>query len=88
MKSNTVSGLSIASIALALAVSGTALVAPTGAVASEEANIHCVGVNTCKGNSDCKTASNECAGMNECKGHGFVAMTQTQCEKIGGTVEG
>lgn len=88
MKFNKTSGMTIASAALALAVSGTTFVAPTGAAAEEEAKIHCVGVNACKGSSDCKSATNECAGLNDCKGQGFVAMTATQCEKIGGTVEG
>lgn len=86
MKIESKSGAAIATAALAIAASGATFVAPT-AVAAEEANIHCVGVNTCKGTSDCKTAENACAGMNVCKGHGFVSMTKTQCEKIGGTVE-
>ena len=85
MKHTTKSGATLAAAALALAVSGSAFVAP--AFAGEEANIHCVGVNTCKGTSDCKTASSECAGLNSCKGQGFVALTETQCTKIGGEVE-
>lgn len=87
MKIESKSGAAIATAALAIAASSATFVAPTAAVAADEANIHCVGVNTCKGTSDCKTAENACAGMNVCKGHGFVSMTKTQCEKIGGTVE-
>ncbi|MFQ5458662.1 MAG: hypothetical protein ACE5FC_09490 [Myxococcota bacterium] len=42
--------------------------------------IHCDGVNACKGQSECKTATNDCAGQNACKGKGFVAMTQEECD--------
>lgn len=45
-----------------------------------EAKMHCMGVNSCKGQSACKTASNECKGMNSCKGHGFKEMTQQECD--------
>jgi hypothetical protein len=37
------------------------------------------GVNACKGQSACKTASNECKGQNSCKGQGFVELTQKEC---------
>lgn len=52
----------------------------TTAVAAEAA-IHCEGVNSCKGKSDCKTANNACKGMNACKGHGFLTMSQSECDK-------
>jgi uncharacterized membrane protein len=87
MKFHAKSGAAIASAALALAVSGVTMTAATTAIAGEEAKVHCVGVNTCQGTSDCATASNSCAGQNSCKGQGFVSMTKSQCEKIGGTVE-
>ncbi len=88
MKMSVKTGSTIASAALALAVSGTTFVAPAAAASDDEAKVHCVGVNACKGMSDCKTASNDCAGMNSCKGHGFVGLTASQCEKVGGKVEG
>ena len=88
MKTVTKSGASIATAAFALAISGASMMAPTTAAAGEEAKVHCVGVNTCSGTSDCATATSSCAGQNSCKGQGFVAMTASQCEKIGGTVEG
>jgi uncharacterized membrane protein len=50
-------------------------------------NVHCYGVNACKGTSDCKTAENSCKGQNACKGHGFKAMTADACAKAGGTTE-
>lgn len=48
--------------------------------------VHCYGVHSCKGQSDCGTAENECKGQNACKGHGFKAMKAGECLKKGGTV--
>ena len=77
----------LSGIALAIAAAGMLMTTVVGTVQAEEAkNIHCEGVNACKGNNDCKTAKNECKGLGACKGQGFVAMTAEQCIKIGGTV--
>jgi hypothetical protein len=46
---------------------------------AEEATVHCMGVNGCKGQSACKTANNACKGQNSCKGTGFVELTEKQC---------
>jgi hypothetical protein len=58
---------------------GTAFV--TTAFAAEEAKIHCDGVNSCKGQSGCKTAKNACRGQNACKGQGFLEMTDKECKE-------
>lgn len=87
MKHAAKSGTAIASAAFALAMSSAAVVAPTEAAASDDAKIHCMGVNTCAGTSDCATASNSCAGQNSCKGQGFLSMTKAECDEAGGTVE-
>lgn len=50
------------------------------ASAAEEVKVKCEGVNACKGQSACKTASNSCKGMNECAGKGFVEMAKTECD--------
>ena len=78
----------LSGIALATAAAGFFAVAPmTGSVAYAGSDkIHCVGVNACKGTSDCKTANNACKGQNACKGAGFVALTEKQCEQVGGKV--
>ncbi len=47
--------------------------------ASEGSKIHCLGVNSCKGQSACKSANNACKGQNSCKGKGFLEMTKQQC---------
>ncbi len=77
------SGALLAAAALSFAMSG-ATVAPAQA---DEAKVHCVGVNSCKGQSECKTASSSCKGLNSCKGHGFLSMTKSDCDAAGGKVE-
>lgn len=72
-----------------------AMVAATGTVAEAAAQkaapkdgdvVHCYGINTCKGSSDCKTASNACKGQNDCKGQGFKAITVKACKAAGGSL--
>jgi hypothetical protein len=48
--------------------------------ASDEAKIHCTGVNACKGQAACKGANNACKGQNSCKGKGFLEMTRKECD--------
>lgn len=47
---------------------------------AEEAKIRCDGVNACKGQSACQTASNSCKGMNSCKGKGYLELTKKECD--------
>ena len=73
-------------IALASAAAALFLAAPVTAVqADSEANVHCYGVNKCKGHNDCKTAANACKGHGACKGQGFVDDVEHACEEIGGS---
>lgn len=74
-----------ASLAIA-AASLFATAAPTVATAGQDSQVHCYGVNVCKGHNDCKTANNACKGQASCKGHGFVTMSEKACIDIGGTV--
>jgi len=67
-------------VALATAAAmlfGTALVSSTSG--ASESKIHCLGVNSCKGQSACKSANNACKGQNSCKGKGFLEMTAKEC---------
>lgn len=48
--------------------------------------VHCYGVHSCKGQSDCSTAEHACKGQNSCKGHGFKAMKAGECLSAGGTI--
>lgn len=82
MKNNTRSGTTLAIAAVLVALAGA--VTP---VAATTAKVHCLGVNSCKGKSDCMTAKNKCAGMNACKGQGWVFKgTEKACLDEGGKV--
>ena len=79
----------LSGIALATAAAGlfaTAGVAPVMA-AKHEGMVHCLGVNACKGKSDCATASSACKGQNACKGKGMNVMSAGDCKAKGGKVE-
>jgi len=78
------SGLLLATAVAALFVNSPVMAEESGA---EEAKVHCVGINACKGHSDCKTATNECAGKNSCKGKGFVQTSKKECADKGGKAE-
>jgi hypothetical protein len=80
-KMNKKSALIAASVAGLLALSGVS--ATTTAYAQD---VHCAGVNACKGMGDCGGAGHACAGKNACKGTGWVKAPAELCTKIGGTV--
>jgi hypothetical protein len=44
-----------------------------------DARIKCDGGNSCKGKSECSTATNACAGQNSCKGSGYVMLPKDEC---------
>ena len=48
--------------------------------------VHCYGVNSCKGSSDCKTTTHECKGMNSCRNQGFKAIAAGTCFSRRGTI--
>ncbi len=75
MKSHLHSGAAVAAAAALLF--GTLAMTTASA---EEAKVHCDGVNACKGQSACKSATNSCKGQNSCKGKGFAEMTQKDCD--------
>lgn len=91
---STRNAINLATAAAMVAISGTPMIAlakhhkaakpaakPT---ADGDVVAHCYGINTCKGTSDCATASNSCKGQNECKGMGFKAITKSSCAAQGG----
>lgn len=74
---------------LALAATAAAMFALAPLSASAEGDkVHCMGVNSCKGQSSCATASSSCKGLNSCKGQGWVELTKEQCAEQGGKVAG
>ncbi len=70
--------VSSAAMAAAAAMLFTVAV-PTASFAADAATMHCSGVNSCKGTSECKSAKNSCKGMNSCKGQGWVSMSKSDC---------
>lgn len=76
----------IGSIAAAAAFALLSSGLPMEAAAKDGA-VMCAGVNSCKGTSECKTATSECKGLNGCKGEGWITKSSEQeCQAAGGTV--
>lgn len=92
MKTATRTAASIAATAAAIVLgSFSALAADTPAGSKGRAigakdTVHCYGLHSCKGQSDCATTEHECKGHNACKGHGFKAMKAGECLSKGGTI--
>ncbi len=79
------SGAAIAATVAALFATG-AMLAPVTASAADM-GVKCIGSNSCKGHSECKSASNDCKGLNSCKGQGWETKASKQdCEDAGGHV--
>jgi hypothetical protein len=76
-KSKNFVGAAIAAAAAGLFAAGFA--APV--LADDTGKVHCEGVNSCKGTSDCKTSASSCKGQNSCKGKGWKELTQAECDK-------
>jgi len=78
------SGTAIALAAAALFSAGH-VIAP--ASAADDTKVKCVGVNGCKGKSECATEKNACATQNACKGQGWLTLTAKECRTRGGVAE-
>lgn len=51
------------------------------------AEVHCAGINECKGKGSCAGASNACKAKNSCKGQGWVSLSSAdECVQKGGKV--
>lgn len=70
-----ISGAAVATAAALLFASVS-----TPVSAADEAKVKCEGVNGCKGQSACATATNACQGQNSCKGHGYLMLTKAECD--------
>jgi len=82
MKSNKLSGSTLAITAVSIALSGIAL---TSAKAGNSGKVHCFGINGCKAKSDCHTPKNACKGMNACKAQGWIKVeNEKACSDAGG----
>jgi hypothetical protein len=78
-----VSGASLAAAAALLLVAGC-----TGTDnATQSAEVQCSGINACKGQGACKSATNSCKGQAACKGQGWLPTASAEeCTSQGGTV--
>ncbi|HXZ48067.1 MAG TPA: hypothetical protein VEG27_03550 [Usitatibacter sp.] len=78
----------LGSIAAAAAFALLAAGAPVAsASAAQDAGVKCAGINSCKGHSECKSATNDCKGLNACKGQGWVTKSSAaECTAAGGKV--
>ena len=85
-KRKVVGALLATAVAVAFSsISASAADAPSPS--AEPAQIKCLGANACKGQSSCKTATNDCQGQNSCKGKGYIITTDAKsCEAKGGRV--
>jgi len=84
MKLSKTSGAVLAATAAAFILSGPVLTTS----ASAASKIHCFGVNSCKGQSACKSGNHGCKGQNSCKGQGYVDLSKSACKKAHGKVIG
>lgn len=79
--------LSVAAVAAAMGLASFVASTPASAQQAKDAKVvHCYGVNSCKGMSDCKSGKNDCKGMNDCKGQGFKELSAQACVAQGGSV--
>ncbi|MFZ5790494.1 MAG: hypothetical protein ACOY3L_07330 [Pseudomonadota bacterium] len=75
-------GIVLAAAAASLFLAAAAV---PGSARAEE--VKCQGINSCKGQSACKSAANSCKGLNACKGQGWLpTATEYDCLTKGGTV--
>jgi hypothetical protein len=79
------SGVVIAATAAALFLGGLGTVSVSKTASADE--VKCTGINACKGQSACKTASSSCKGQNACKGQGWLPTASAdECTSKGGQV--
>lgn len=84
MKSQTISGSSLAIAAVSIALSGVAV---SSAKAAMPGKVHCFGINSCRAKSDCHTPKNACKGMNACKAQGWIKVESDKaCNDAGGKI--
>ncbi len=86
MRKTRVSGAAIAAAVAVMMASGALAAEPSPG--ASQAQVKCVGGNSCKGQSSCAGASNSCKGQNSCKGKGFVMSSSArECTDKGGKPE-
>ena len=74
--------LLMASLAGALAL--PIAISPPTAHAAEGEEVHCYGVNKCKGTGDCGGKGHSCANQNSCKRAGYIDLDKDTCLRLDG----
>ena len=72
---------------LAAAAIGIITAGMAGTAVADEAkpeNVHCYGINKCKGTGDCSGKGHQCAGQNACKAQGHINLLKEVCLRIQG----
>lgn len=78
-----ISGASLATAAALILVAGCS----TSNNPAQTAEVQCSGINACKGQGACKSATNSCKGQAACKGQGWLPTASAEeCTAQGGTV--
>jgi hypothetical protein len=78
----------ILATAVALAFMGNTVQAAESSDSGAQAQVKCLGGNSCKGQSACKSAQSDCKGQNSCKGKGYVMTPSAhECVAAGGKVD-
>jgi uncharacterized membrane protein len=85
MMTSSKTAVGFAAAAALIALSGASMSTPVLAKAAT-AKVPCYGINSCKGQSDCKSGKHDCKGQNDCKGQGFKDLTAKQCKAKGGSL--
>lgn len=87
MEKIMISAKKLTGLALATAAAGMfAFASIPAANAAQAGKVQCAGVNSCKGKTECATATNGCKGQNSCKGKGWLSMTKKECKTKGGKI--
>jgi uncharacterized membrane protein len=88
MDRKTVTGAVLAAAVGAMFLTTPVFAQSSSGSSTSGANVKCIGGNSCKGQSSCKTASSGCAGQNSCKGKGWVTTASAKvCTDKGGKPE-
>jgi hypothetical protein len=78
-----ISGASLAAAAALILVAGCS----TSDKPAQSAQVQCSGINACKGQGACKSATNSCKGQAACKGQGWLpTASAAECTSAGGKV--
>jgi uncharacterized membrane protein len=88
MDRKTITGAVLAAAVGAMFLSTPVLAQTSSGNSASADKVKCMGGNSCKGQSSCKSASNGCMGQNSCKGKGWVMATSAKmCTDKGGKPE-